>query len=266
MPEVIPSRCATASRPRDWTSGSRATRAWQQPPLEGGSAKPERREATVERSNVGGYHSHTDLFDARSPARDACCATSDGNRAREPWGADVSAQAPATTRRGRRCALSGGRRRRLPAGGARGRGRPRAGRRYRRARAAPASSRAHASSWTRRLPSSARVNVSRAGHFNSGSVDDHAGASASGVLWVRAPPAPRGVEFSGCLFLALRFPREDAPGRVRARRARRRRAHRVPRAPRARGAAARARGSCAAWTAMRISLAFNARGPVVSCA
>ena len=42
---------------------------------------------------------------------------------------------------------------------------------------------------------------------------DHAGASASGVLWVRAPPAPRGVEFSGCLFLALRFPSgEGAPG------------------------------------------------------
>ena len=54
------------------------------------------------------------------------------------------------------------------------------------------------------------MNVSRAGHFNA--LHDHAGASVSGVLWVRAPPAPRGVEFSGCLFLALRFPREGAPG------------------------------------------------------
>ena len=50
----------------------------------------------------------------------------------------------------------------------------------------------------------------RAGHFNA--LHDHAGASVSGVLWVRAPPAPRGVEFSGCLFLALRFPSDDAPG------------------------------------------------------
>ena len=34
------------------------------PPLEAVALNLERREATVERSNVGGYHSHTDLFDA----------------------------------------------------------------------------------------------------------------------------------------------------------------------------------------------------------
>jgi hypothetical protein len=33
-------------------------------PLEAVARNLERREATVERSNVGGYHSHTDLFDA----------------------------------------------------------------------------------------------------------------------------------------------------------------------------------------------------------
>ena len=34
------------------------------PPLAAVALNLERREATVERSNVGGYHSHTDLFDA----------------------------------------------------------------------------------------------------------------------------------------------------------------------------------------------------------
>ena len=172
------------------------------PPLEAVALNLERREATVERSNVGGYHSHTDLFDAFPRATHAARqATETAARA---LGAEVSAQAPATrvAVEGARLVVEGGDYQlavradaaSLELAGA--------------ARANDADASGSVEAW---------VNVSRAGHFNA--LHDHAGASASGVLWVRAPPAPRGVEFSGCLFLALRFPSDDAPAR-RARRAR----------------------------------------------
>ena len=149
---------------------------------------------TVERSNVGGYHSHTDLFDAFPRATHAARqATETAARA---LGADVSARAPAT-----RVAVEGAR---LVVDGD-----------YQLAVRADAASlelagAARANDADASGSVEAWVNVSRAGHFNA--LHDHAGASVSGVLWVRAPPAPRGVEFSGCLFLALRFPREGAPG------------------------------------------------------
>ena len=63
-------------------------------PLEAVARNLERREASVERSNVGGYHSHTDLFDAFPRATHAARqATETAARA---LGADVSARAPAT--------------------------------------------------------------------------------------------------------------------------------------------------------------------------
>ena len=63
-------------------------------PLEAVARNLERREASVERSNVGGYHSHTDLFDAFPRATHAARqATEIAARA---MGADVSARAPAT--------------------------------------------------------------------------------------------------------------------------------------------------------------------------
>ena len=165
------------------------------PPLEAVALNLERREATVERSNVGGYHSHTDLFDAFPRATHAARrATEIAARA---MGATTTAQAPATrvAVEGARLVVDGGGDYQLAV-------RADAG-----ALELAGAARAHdkdsgsVEAW---------VNVSRAGHFNA--LHDHAGASASGVLWVRAPPAPRGVEFSGCLFLALRFPRENAPG------------------------------------------------------
>ena len=164
-------------------------------PLEAVALNLERREASVERSNVGGYHSHTDLFDAFPRATLAARrATETAARA---LGADVSARAPAT-----RVAVEGAR---LVVDG---------GGDYQLAvRADAAGVELAGAARTHDADSGsveAWVNVSRAGHFNA--LHDHAGASASGVLWVRAPPAPRGVEFSGCLFLALRFPREGAPG------------------------------------------------------
>ena len=152
---------------------------------------------TVERSNVGGYHSHTDLFDAFPRATHAARqATETAARA---MGTTTTAQAPAT-----RVAVEGARlvvdrggayqlAVRVGAAGVELAGA---------ARANDADASGSVEAW---------VNVSRAGHFNA--LHDHAGASVSGVLWVRAPPAPRGVEFSGCLFLALRFPSDDgAPG------------------------------------------------------
>ena len=64
------------------------------PPLEAVALNLERREATVERSNVGGYHSHTDLFDAFPRATHAARrATETAARA---LGANTTAQAPAT--------------------------------------------------------------------------------------------------------------------------------------------------------------------------
>ena len=64
------------------------------PPLEAVALNLERREATVERSNVGGYHSHTDLFDAFPRATHAARrATEIAARA---MGATTTAQAPAT--------------------------------------------------------------------------------------------------------------------------------------------------------------------------
>ena len=64
------------------------------PPLEAVALNLERREATVERSNVGGYHSHTDLFDAVPRATHAARqATETAARA---LGATTTAQAPAT--------------------------------------------------------------------------------------------------------------------------------------------------------------------------
>ena len=87
------------------------------PPLEAVALNLERREATVERSNVGGYHSHTDLFDAFPRATLAARrATETAARA---LGADVSAQAPATrvAVEGARLVVEGGDYR----GGARGR-------------------------------------------------------------------------------------------------------------------------------------------------
>ena len=166
------------------------------PPLEAIALNLERREATVERSNVGGYHSHTDLFDAFPRATHAARHATEA--AARALGANITAQAPATrvAVEGARLVVDGGGDYQLAvrAGAA---GLELAG-----------AARAHdkdsgsVEAW---------VNVSRAGHFNA--LHDHAGASASGVLWVRAPPAPRGVEFSGCLFLALRFPGDDgAPG------------------------------------------------------
>ena len=149
---------------------------------------------TVERSNVGGYHSHTDLFDAFPRATHAARqATEIAARA---MGADVSARAPAT-----RVAVEGAR---LVGEGD-----------YQLAVRADAASlelagAARANDADASGSVEAWVNVSRAGHFNA--LHDHAGAAVSGVLWVRAPPAPRGVEFSGCLFLALRFPSDGAPG------------------------------------------------------
>ena len=165
------------------------------PPLEAVALNLERREATVERSNVGGYHSHTDLFDAFPRATHAARrATEIAARA---MGATTTAQAPAT-----RVAVEGAR---LVVDG---------GGDYQLAVRADAGALELAGAARANDNDSgsveAWVNVSRAGHFNA--LHDHAGASASGVLWVRAPPAPRGVEFSGCLFLALRFPRENAPG------------------------------------------------------
>ena len=166
------------------------------PPLEAVALNLERREATVERSNVGGYHSHTDLFDAFPRATHAARqATETAARA---LGATTTAQAPATrvAVEGARLVVDGGGTYQLAvrAGAA---NLELAGA----ARAHDADASGSVEAW---------VNVSRAGHFNA--LHDHAGAMVSGVLWVRAPPAPRGVEFSGCLFLALRFPREGAPG------------------------------------------------------
>jgi hypothetical protein len=165
-------------------------------PLEAVAKNLERREATVERSNVGGYHSHTDLFDAFPRATHAArCAA---EHAAAAMGADVSAQMPATS-----VSVEGGARLLVKGGGnyqltvrAGGGGLELAG--AARAHDVDASS---VEAW---------VNVSRAGHFNA--LHDHAGAAVSGVLFVRAPPAPPGVEFSGCLFLALRFPLGGAPG------------------------------------------------------
>ena len=164
-------------------------------PLEAVALNLERREASVERSNVGGYHSHTDLFDAFPRATHAARrATETAARA---MGADVSARAPAT-----RVAVEGAR---LVVDG---------GGDYQLAvRAGAANLELAGAARANDVDSGsveAWLNVSRAGHFNA--LHDHAGASVSGVLWVRAPPAPRGVEFSGCLFLALRFPGDGAPG------------------------------------------------------
>ncbi|KAH8056946.1 manganese ion binding protein [Aureococcus anophagefferens] len=53
-------------------------------------------------------------------------------------------------------------------------------------------------------------NVSRAGHFNA--LHDHRGAGVSGVLWIAAPPAPPDLEHSGALFVALRGPDGRRPG------------------------------------------------------
>ena len=165
------------------------------PPLEAVALNLERREATVERSNVGGYHSHTDLFDAFPRATHAARRATEA--AARALGATTTAQAPATrvAVEGARLVVDGGGDYQLAV-------RADAG-----ALELAGAARAHdkdsgsVEAW---------VNVSRAGHFNA--LHDHAGASASGVLWVRAPPAPRGVEFSGCLFLALRFPGDGAPG------------------------------------------------------
>ena len=166
------------------------------PPLEAVARNLERREASVERSNVGGYHSHTDLFDAFPRATHAARQATE--TAARSLGATTTAQAPATrvAVEGARLVVEGGGDYQLAvrAGAA---GVELAGA----ARASDADASGSVEAW---------VNVSRAGHFNA--LHDHAGSSASGVLWVRAPPAPRGVEFSGCLFLALRFPREGAPG------------------------------------------------------
>ena len=165
------------------------------PPLEAVALNLERREATVERSNVGGYHSHTDLFDAFPRATHAARRATEA--AARALGATTTAQAPAT-----RVAVEGAR---LVVDGDGD---------YQLAVRADAGALELAGAARANDGDSggveAWVNVSRAGHFNA--LHDHAGASASGVLWVRAPPAPRGVEFSGCLFLALRFPREGAPG------------------------------------------------------
>ena len=165
------------------------------PPLEAVALNLERREATVERSNVGGYHSHTDLFDAFPRATHAARRATEA--AARALGATTTAQAPAT-----RVAVEGAR---LVVDG---------GGDYQLAvRANAAGVELAGAARTHDADSGsveAWVNVSRAGHFNA--MHDHAGASVSGVLWVRAPPAPRGVEFSGCLFLALRFPGEGAPG------------------------------------------------------
>jgi len=164
-------------------------------PLEAVARNLERREATVERSNVGGYHSHTDLFDAFPRATHAARQATEA--AARALGADVSARAPAT-----RVAVEGAR---LVVDG---------GGDYQLAvRAGAANLELAGAARANDVDSGsveAWLNVSRAGHFNA--LHDHAGASVSGVLWVRAPPAPRGVEFSGCLFLALRFPGGGAPG------------------------------------------------------
>ena len=165
-------------------------------PLEAVARNLECREATVERSNVGGYHSHTDLFDAFPRATHAARQATE--TAARSLGATTTAQAPATrvAVEGARLVVEGGGDYQLAvrAGAA---GVELAGA----ARASDADASGSVEAW---------VNVSRAGHFNA--LHDHAGASVSGVLWVRAPPAPRGVEFSGCLFLALRFPGGGAPG------------------------------------------------------
>ena len=66
------------------------------PPLEAVALNLERREATVERSNVGGYHSHTDLFDAFPRATHAARqATENAARA---MGTTTTAQAPASSK------------------------------------------------------------------------------------------------------------------------------------------------------------------------
>ena len=166
------------------------------PPLEAVALNLERREATVERSNVGGYHSHTDLFDAFPRATHAARRATEA--AARALGANTTAQAPATmvAVEGARLVVDGGGDYQLAV----------------RADAAGVELTGAARSNDTDASGSveAWVNVSRAGHFNA--MHDHAGASVSGVLWVRAPPAPRGVEFSGCLFLALRFPGDGAPG------------------------------------------------------
>ena len=165
-------------------------------PLEAVALNLERREASVERSNVGGYHSHTDLFDAFPRATHAARRATEA--AARALGANTTAQAPATmvAVEGARLVVDGGGDYQL-AVRADAAGVELAGA----ARSNDTDASGSVEAW---------VNVSRAGHFNA--MHDHAGASVSGVLWVRAPPAPRGVEFSGCLFLALRFPGDGAPG------------------------------------------------------
>lgn len=166
-------------------------------PLEAVAKNLERRKATVERSNVGGYHSHTDLFDAFPRATYAArCAA---ETAAAAMGADITAQTPATSVsvEGARLVVDdgGGDYQLTVRAGAGGLELAGASRQN------DADVSGSIEAW---------VNVSRAGHFNA--LHDHAGAAVSGVLFVRAPPAPPGVEFSGCLFLALRFPLGGAPG------------------------------------------------------
>ena len=198
------SRCAAASRPRDWTSGSRATRGVATP-LEAAAlnlSAAKRAVETVERRRLPLAH----RFVRRVPPRDALRDKRRKPRARAMGARERTSAGDA--RRGRGRALGGGRRR-LPAGGAR--------------EAAGVELAGAARGTTPTRAQRPRVNVSRAGHFNA--LHDHAGASVSGVLG-SAPPAPRASSSAASLFLALDFPAR-APG-ARARRARGPRARRVP--------------------------------------